>query len=178
MGLEKLKGPLLKTARKIILEEGDIYPMVFYTLKQEIVGMAPLAVEFGPLEPPGRFKTRVAMRLLGFATRIKGIEYTKDFDAILLLSTAWSASAKTEEEKRELKRWVSEGKLLSDYPGKFETLILSYSEGLGKNSAEAIPFFRTPDGPVFEAPLGKPDRMESPVLDNFWRGYNLELTGL
>jgi len=44
MGFEKLKDPVLSAAKETILNEGDLSPVVLFSLKDEIVGIIPLRI--------------------------------------------------------------------------------------------------------------------------------------
>jgi len=180
MGFEKLKDPVLSAAKETILNKGGLSPVVLFSLKDEIVSIIPLWIFKEQVEKAGvpeRYQLRLSMALLGGATRLAREQFGEDFDAILLCHSAWVVKVEDESEEKEIERWVSGGRCLSEHPNRVKCIILSYSEGMGKHKMLEIPFQITPDGPVFEEPLEELEektKIESIVLDNFWRGYELE----
>jgi len=164
MGLEQIKEKILDTAREIILDEGDVAPMVFLIKEQEVIGVAPLGTVPVPERIEEHLKTRVAMYLLGGMMRIK--PPPAKWDSIAFVATAWIVEPKPGEPEPKPP--------LSEHPRRTEGLILTYSRGEGDHDMEAISFFRTPDGPVFQAALEKAEKIESIVMDAFWAGYHLK----
>jgi len=164
MGLESLKEPILGTAREMILREGDIPPTVFLVREQEVVGMAPLGTVPVPEQLERHMKTRVGMYFLGGLLRLKPPPVS--WDSVAFISTAWMVSPTPEEPVPRPP--------LSEHPRRTEVLVLTYSRGQDDHDMEVIPFFRSPDGPVFEAPLEKAEKVESVVMDSFWKGYELK----
>jgi len=80
-------------------------------------------------------------------------------------------------ERTEIEQWIRQGRSLSEHPKRILCITLSYSEGISKHKMLEVPFQKTPDGPVFEESLSEFEegaKMESIVMDNFWRGYELE----
>jgi len=162
-GLEEIKGTILKTARETILDEGDIAPTVFFVREQRVVGIGPLGTVPVPERIEEHLKTRVAMYLLGGLMKLK--PPPEEWDSVAFISTAWMVKPEPGEPMPRPP--------LAEHPRRVEVVILTYSRGQGDHNMEIIPFFRTPDGPVFEPPLEKADKIESPVMDAFWSGYHL-----
>jgi len=165
MGLESLKGPILDTARQIVLDEGDVAPMVFFIREQKGVGIAPLGTVPVPERIEEHLKTRTAMYLLGAAVRVK--PPPEKWDSVAFVAAAWMVKPEPGEPMPKPP--------LAEHPRRTEVLILTYSRGEGDHDMEAIPFFRSPDGPVFEPPLEKAEKIESAVMDAFWAGYHFKL---
>jgi len=180
MGFEKLKDPVLSAAKETILNEGDLSPVVLFSLRDKIVSVIPLRIFKEQVEKAGvpeRYQLRLAMALLGGATRLAREQFGKDFDAILLCHSAWIVKARGKEERTEIEQWIRQGRSLSEHPKRILCITLSYSEGISKHKMLEVPFQKTPDGPVCEESLSEFEegaKMESIVMDNFWRGYELE----
>jgi len=164
-GLEQIKDDIVKTAKEIILDEGDIAPMVFFIREQRVVGVSPLGTVPVPERVEEHMKTRVAMYLLGGLVRLQPPPI--EWDSVAFVSTAWMVKAMP---------WEPEPRPpLSQHPRRTEVLILTYSRGEDDHDMEVIPFFRSPDGPVFEPPMEREEKVDSVVMDSFWRGYEFKL---
>jgi len=165
MGLTEIKEPLLTKAKEIILEKGDVAPIVFFVKEQRVVGMAPVQTELVPERIEERFKPRAAMYILGLRVRI--IPTPEPWDSICYIATMWTVKTVPGEPPPKPP--------LAEHPMRVEVLTITFSRGKGDHEMEAIPFYRSPDGPVFQEPLEKVERVESRLLDAFWAGYQAEL---
>jgi len=156
----EVRKAILDTMKEELTDEGELLPMIFYIKDQEIVGAT---------SPPLALDKHVAMSLTGLLTKTIGFKFKKDFDSIVFAHSAWMVIA---EGDKELERWFKEGKRVSEHPKKIEILLIVHSEGRGKHFSIAVPFYQTPDGPVFENPIESVGhRVESYLVDSFWKGY-------
>jgi len=170
---EAIKKSILSAAREIMLNQ-PLCPMLFLSKKGGIVAIIPLVLFAEKLKKEGllknlseREKNRLVLRYIGNLLRKGGIK----FDSIYVVQEGWMLKADALRSKEEFLKCLEKG-IIKDHPKKVEVLALLYSEGIGKHQAEAIPFFKTPDGPVFEEPISsKIFEVQSILLDNFWNGY-------
>jgi len=163
VGFEMVKQPVLQAAREIVLDLGDVSPVVFLVKEQRIVTMTPLGTVPVPERIEENMKTRAAMYLYGGMVRVNPPPV--EWDSVAFIATAWAVKPEPGEP-------MPKGPL-ARHPRRVEVLVFAYSRGPGDHDMEVIPFFRTPDGPVFEAPMERGTNIESLVMDSFWAGYNL-----
>ena len=161
MNLADLRQSLLNRAKELILQDGDISPVVFFIRDQEIVGMAPAPTELVPKEIEKPLRMRVALWTLG--VMLRATPPPAAWDSVILVSTGWTVKSAVGDPVPKPP--------LAKHPERVEALVAVHSCGHNNHNAELIPFSRTPDGPVFEESLGKGEKVESLLLDAFWEGY-------
>lgn len=151
---------LLDWARQVIMDQGDIAPMLFIDTRE--TNIAVMLADFGPaLED----KMRI-MFSAGVAVNKESMSCRK----VTMVSTAWMVE-------------VQGGKIPdiapSKHPRRKEILHLVHSEGKARHEMKILTIERTPDGPVFMPnEMPRYDEIQSPLLDAFWAGINHGLTVL